>query len=295
MSEMRKEKGPPEPSDPPLPKASDVVRPTLPTASTGFVPREIKPVFGDYVTCNSEFVDCLEAVRAQIDAYISKPSVKRPLNILIAAPPGSGKSFLIKQLIESIDYKPRNLTVAFEETYVAALETSAELYGVFQRVQSLNLEGGKLPVVFFDEIDTAINGSKLFAKFLAPMWDGTFYIGKERFFIGRSIFFFAGSTLSREDASAEILSAHNKMEPMSYNSYFSEWKAKFDQKNKHEGDKLPDFLDRIDEVLLIPPLRKELLGNQLMQEYEDLACMMIRKHFRQVKLVGKIALGPVHK
>jgi SpoVK/Ycf46/Vps4 family AAA+-type ATPase len=277
-------------SDPNEPDASGgSVR--LPVGSgTDFREHIIETAFGRYVTRNSGFRTSLEGVRAQIEVYLHKTSVKRPLNILLAAPPGSGKSFLIKQLIESIDFKNRGLEASFEESYVASLENSAELYGIFQRVQSINLEGGKLPVVFFDEIDATVNGGKLFARFLAPMWDGTFYIGKEKFFLGRSIFFFAGSNLSGEDFATQILVDHNKMEPMSYDEYLHAWRTKFDERNKNAPDKLPDFLDRIDEILLIPPIRKELLGNDLEKEYEELACVMIKKHHPQVKLVGKLAL-----
>jgi hypothetical protein len=99
--------------------------------------------------------------------------------------------------------------------YVASLQSSAELYGIFQRIQSINLEG-KLPVVFFDEIDSDIANAKVYAKFLAPMWDGTFYVGKEKFFLGRSVFFFAGSTLSTEEAFSDIL-----REPMSYDEFLT--------------------------------------------------------------------------
>src|SRR5690348_8383932 len=90
-------------------------------SATNVTDKIIKPVFGKYVTRNSGFVDYLDSVRTQIDTYISKDSVKRPLNILLAAPPGSGKRFLIKQLIESIDFKSRNLEVSFEESYAASL------------------------------------------------------------------------------------------------------------------------------------------------------------------------------
>jgi ATPase family associated with various cellular activities (AAA) len=278
-------------SEPTQPLTTDP-RNTITPSFTETVVLEITPAFGKYVTRNAGFVKYVEGVRDQIIGYIGRPSVKRPLNILLAAPPGTGKSFLIKQLIEWIDFKARKLDVSFEESNIASFENASELYGLFQRVQSVNLEG-KVPVVFFDEVDTEIGGNKLFAKFLAPMWDGTFYVGKERFFLGRSIFFFAGSTLSHEDISAEILKDHNKDEPLTYDEYFVAWKSKFDERNKMQGDKLPDFLDRIDEVVLIPPIRKELLGNNLKREYEELACMMILKHFPTIKYVGKLALETI--
>ncbi len=260
---------------------------TIRTSTTHPEPREITPIFGRYVTQNRGFVEYLWNVRDQIDTYCSKSKVNRPLNILLAAPPGSGKSFLIKQIIASID---PNIEVSFEEVYVASLENSAELFSIFQRVQSINLEG-KIPVIFFDEIDTKIGGIHLYAKFLAPMWDGTFYIGKERYFLGKCIFLFAGSSLSLEKESKRILTkrgSRNRL--LDYDSYFSAWNVEFNKYVKKHPDKLHDFMDRIDAIIPIPPIRRELLGVHLKREYEDLACMLILKHFPKIKFIGKIAL-----
>lgn len=257
--------------------------------------RLLRPVLGNYITHNRGLVQHLKSVREQIDAYIRKPFPKRPLNILLAAPPGSGKSFLIKQLIESLDYEARGIEVSFEECYVPALETTADLYSIFQRVQSLNLEG-RLPVVFFDEIDAEIAGGKLFAKFLAPMWDGTFYVGKDKHFLGRSIFFFAGSTLSCEDASEIIVTTHRGKSPLPYNSYFDQWKNKFDEeirKEDYKNTKITDFVDRIDQIVRIPPMKEQLLGDNLDREYQDVACMLILKHFPKVRDVGELALQAI--
>jgi hypothetical protein len=274
---------------------------TIQTAATLQETRAVEPVFGRYVTQNDGFVKHLHAVRDQLNNYVAKISVRRPLNILLAAPPGSGKSFLIKQLIESIDTRSAGLELSFEEVYIASLEDASELYSIFQRVQSLNLEG-KLPCVFFDEVDTAVGDQAIYPKFLAPMWDGTFYVGKDKFFLGRSVFFFAGSTLSLEEESKDILDAYGKSEAMStgellsYESYFEDWKKKFDAwcKSKsgssNETKKLLDFIDRIDATLRIPPIKRELLGDEgLRREYEDLAFMLIRKHFPKVTNIGKEA------
>lgn len=247
--------------------------------------RKIRPVFGKYLTRNVSFVQHLSDVRDQIETYVNRLSVRRPLNVLLAAPPGNGKSFLIKQLIASVK---SDLEIAFEEVYVASLENVAELYSVFQRVQSINLEG-KIPAIFFDEIDSTIDGSTLYAKFLAPMWDGTFYIGKDKFFLGKSVFFFAGSTLSLDEASNLILSEKGD-KPISYDDYFDRWKRKFDDQIETQQEKLPDFIDRIDAIIRIPPIRKELLGSDWILEYEDVACMLVLKHFPSVKFIEKRAL-----
>jgi ATPase family associated with various cellular activities (AAA) len=237
---------------------------------------------------------------------------------MLAAPPGSGKSFLIKQLISSDntqasgDNEVAQEQLAFpeserealqversggekisfedEEVYVASLESPAELFGVFQRVQSTNLEGKKIPVVFFDEIDAEIGGAPLYAKFLAPMYDGKFYIGKERYFLGRCIFFFAGSTLSLEKQSKDILKKRRTRGTLAYQTYYSAWDKELKKYVRKQPNKLHDFMDRIDAKIPIPPICRELLGSKLQKEYQDLACMLVRKHFPNIKFIGKIAL-----
>jgi hypothetical protein len=245
----------------------------------------LKPIFGKYLTRNAGFVEYLNDIRNQIETYINRLSVKRPLNILLAAAPGNGKSFLIKQLINSIE---TDLEVAFEEIYIPSLENVNQLYTVFQRIQSINLEG-KVPAVFFDEIDSPIGQSFLYAKFLAPMWDGTFYIGKDRYFLGKSVFFFAGSTLSLEGDSKQIIDDASGLS-IPYHDYADRWKSKFDIHIQTNKDKLPDFIDRIDATIRIPPVRKELLGDNWILEYEDIACMLVLKHFPSIKVIGKLAL-----
>jgi predicted ATPase with chaperone activity len=99
--------------------------------------KTVKPIFGSYVTRSVEFAEYINDLRDLIQIYINKKTSDRPLNILLAAPPGSGKSFLIKQIIKALDNVDNK---SFEEVYVAALDDINELYGIFQRVQSLNLE-----------------------------------------------------------------------------------------------------------------------------------------------------------
>ena len=257
-------------------------------------PKVIQPAFANFVTRNDGFLTHVRDVRDQISIYINKTASKRPLNILLAAPPGSGKSFLIKQIINSLVSKNSNLQVSFEETYIASLENVDELFKIFQRVQSLNLKG-KIPVVFFDEIDAQVaSSSHVYSKFLAPMWDGTFYVGKEKLFLGKCIFFFAGSGLSLEAESRDVLARLAQTQnPIPYDEYYNAWKEKFDEchaKPSFVTQKLPDFLDRIDSILRIPPICQELLGVETDAEYDDLACMLIQKHFPKVRFVSKKAL-----
>src|SRR5687768_4002955 len=85
---------------------------------------EISPVFGSFVTRNGGFASELIDLRDLVQAYANRQSVKRPLNILLAAEPGSGKSFLIKQLARSID---GGAEIEFDEFHVAAFRSIDDL------------------------------------------------------------------------------------------------------------------------------------------------------------------------
>lgn len=246
----------------------------------------VEPTIGSYVTRNEEFKNYINDLCDLIQVYIEKKKSDRPLNVLLAAPPGSGKSFLIKQLIKSLENVDDN-SIVFEEIYIGSLDNIDEIRGIFQRIQSLNPER-KLPFVFFDEIDSEIRGEYVYAKFLAPMWDGNFYVGKEKFCLGRCVFFFAGSSLSAEKVSNEILKVPAQQK-IAYSKYFDEWFEGFKTAINSDDERLkktPDFGDRIDYVLRIPPLHKALLGEELLlMEQIDLACVLIKEHFPKVKFI----------
>lgn len=238
---------------------------------------------GKFATRNQVFLDRLFEVRTRMTRYLEKQDVTRPLNILLAAPPGSGKSFLIKQLVSSAGQD----RFAFEEVYVASFDDVSELLGVFQRAQSVFVSG-KVPVVFFDEVDSKVSGSPIYKRFLSPMWDGTFFIGKDKFHLGRSIFFFAGSTLSLEEESQKILDQSNQ--PLSYKDYLSDWQKAFEEHwTTSDQEKITDFLDRIDVLLRLPPLHPRILGEDYDREIQDLVLLLISKHHPKVRRVGRIA------
>ena len=84
----------------------------------------VRPSFGDYVTQNRQFLEYLSDVSKSIETYISRERTKRPLNILLSAPPGAGKSFLIKQIVNSLsEYRVKT---SYEEVYVASFDSIDE-------------------------------------------------------------------------------------------------------------------------------------------------------------------------
>jgi hypothetical protein len=59
-------------------------------------------LLGDYVTLDWPHYNSIRQVRWQISEYANDRSRRRPLNIMMHAEPGSGKSHLVKSLAASI-------------------------------------------------------------------------------------------------------------------------------------------------------------------------------------------------
>ncbi|MCJ7632426.1 AAA family ATPase [Candidatus Bathyarchaeota archaeon] len=263
----------------------------------------IEPVLGKYVTRNPGFKKELLALATLIQEYIKRDSVKRPLNILLAAEPGSGKSFLIEQLADTTSSEKE---ILFEEYHVAAFYTIDDLYGVFNRVQSHNL-AGKIPVILFDEVDAKVENRYVMSTFLAPMWNGVFQRGRESFSLGKAIFVFAASNLIPAPTLEYVLGINemNQMieghQSIDYQEYASEWSDKAEKNvllmsTQPNGiEKCRDFIDRVDLLICIPPISEIFSGTDPGKEFTDLACLLVRKHFKKVNRIEQSAVMVLQK
>lgn len=138
-------------------------------------------------------IESMRSVRNIIFEYLSSSRRSRPLSIAVFGPPGSGKSFAIKQMASVIG--PQHNPLGSLEFNLSQFHDVDELPGAFQQIRDLRLRE-YLPLVFWDEFDTALNGQELgwLVNFLAPMQDGAFTeTGIDRP-IGPAIFIFAGGT-----------------------------------------------------------------------------------------------------
>jgi hypothetical protein len=251
--------------------------------------RRIVPVFGKYVTRNTQFQRELKDLQQIASHYASRTSPKRPLNLLLAAEPGSGKSFLVNQLSQSITGER---SVQFEEVYVPAFRSIDDIYAIFQRVQSANLKKN-LPFVLFDEIGGEVNGQYVLANFLAPMWEGKFHYGRDTHTLGSAIFVFAGSSICPSASVKDVFSRRKKIENITYEELANAWRKKAARTFKKPSKPIPkllDFVDRMDSILLIPPIDPALLGDAYGEEQTDIACLLVQKHFKTVKELELSAL-----
>jgi hypothetical protein len=140
-------------------------------------------------------IESYRGIKNLIGEYLASPGVARPLSIAVFGAPGSGKSFGVNEVAESV--APGRLQkIEFNMSQTSSIE---ELVAAFHKVRDIAL-GGKMPIVFFDEFDSGFNGRLGWLKyFLAPMQDGAFSDGRDVHPIGRAIFVFAGGTSSSYD------------------------------------------------------------------------------------------------
>lgn len=148
--------------------------------------------FGKLRTADRAEIEGFRALRNLIDEYLNG-AVGRPLSVAVFGSPGSGKSFAVTQVAESV---AGGRKIARLEFNLSQFRSVDDLCRAFHRVRDTLLDGAT-PLVFFDEFDSAFEGELGWLKyFLAPMQDGAFREGETPHPIGRAIFVFAGGTSS---------------------------------------------------------------------------------------------------
>jgi len=146
--------------------------------------------FGHLKTVDRAEIESFRSINNLIHEYLSTTATKRPLSIAVFGPPGSGKSFGVTQVAETV--APGCIkTIEFN---IAQFQSPDDLVKALHKVRDIVLEGN-IPLVFFDEFDSEYKSKLGWLKyFLAPMQDGKFKDGETIHPIGRSIFVFAGGT-----------------------------------------------------------------------------------------------------
>lgn len=141
-----------------------------------------------YATLDHELLSKIQKLVETISAYAADSAKKRPLNFLMVAEPGTGKSHLVKCIANKFIH---NDIVAV--TYnMASLRTPEDLLTSINTVRNLKVED-KLPILFLDEFDS---DKKNIPLLLPLMWDGELNAGQQSRKLGKIIIILAGSNPS---------------------------------------------------------------------------------------------------
>ena len=146
---------------------------------------------GRIKTFDSDEIEGFTALAKLIRKYLRDDKWSTPLSIAVFGEPGSGKSFAVKELLESINPDTRD-ALTFN---LAQFDSVATLTEAFHQVQDRALSSEDVPLVIFDEFDSNFDVPLGWLKyFLAPMQDGVFRGQSGEYRVGRAIFLFAGGT-----------------------------------------------------------------------------------------------------
>ena len=146
--------------------------------------------FGKLKTVDRSEIENFRSIKNLLLEYIRDTSRRPPLSIAVFGRPGSGKSFGVTQVAESI-HKDLIKKIEFN---LSQFSTPDDLISAFHMVRDTSLKGN-LPLVFFDEFDSNFHGKLGWLKyFLAPMQDGVFKEDDAMRPIGKAVFVFAGGT-----------------------------------------------------------------------------------------------------
>jgi hypothetical protein len=202
--------------------------------------------FGNLKTVDRTEIEGYRSIKNLMGEYVSAKNAVRPLSIAVFGTPGSGKSFGVAEVASSIApglIEQLNFNLS-------QFQTLLDLITAFHKVRDLSLEG-KIPLVFFDEFDSAFERKLGWLKyFLAPMQDGVFREGDSVHPIGKAIFVFAGGTSStfKEFCGEDI------QDETEYKHFYKEF----------QSAKGPDFVSRLrGYVNILGPNQTDELQDQL--------------------------------
>ena len=202
---------------------------------------------GNLRTTDPAELDPVITLQNVMDSYVSKETFQRPLCIGVFGPPGSGKSFSVKEVARVISNKFELNPFDFFEFNMTQFNGPEEINSAIEPIRA-SVARGKVPIVFWDEFDCRYDNHEFgyLRYFLPSMQDGVTFVHGTPYYIGRSIFVFAGGVKSSWAGMEELLNQKDD-----------------DAVQLVKTLKIPDFMSRLRVVLDIDGIE---IDDELLQE-----------------------------
>ena len=221
---------------------------------------------GNLRTTDPVEIEPITTLKRAMDSYIKRETFQRPLCVGVFGPPGSGKSFAVKEVAKAIAQKIDQNPFEFFEFNLTQFGKPEEINSSIEPIRA-SVAKGKVPIVFWDEFDCRYDNQAFgyLRYFLPSMQDGVTYVRGVPYNIGRSIFVFAGGVKSSWDEMVTLIHSDDQ-----------------DQARLAKNQKIPDFMSRLRVVIDIDAidLSERILKNSATtEELDDLRRILLKRAF----------------
>lgn len=215
----------------------------------------------NYSTLHTGHIDDIHSVIAKIKQYLDDNSQRRPLNFLMLASPGAGKSHFVKCIADSL----HSSNITYDMT---ALEKSDDLIPTIEAARNQKVID-KIPLLFLDEFDSRPENIPIL---LPLLWSGEIILGQHDLKLGKVVVILAGSDAKLPEAMEQ---------------------AKSMQRNLNFGPgvspKIVDLLSRINGgTIVIPPF---LDANHKIDRRADKVCAGIHLLSQRFEALRRVPIG----
>jgi hypothetical protein len=156
---------------------------------TGDLDKFLQESLPRYKTANPVHAREVRDAAEQLRQHFNRRNPPRPFNAMILGGPGSGKTFLAKQLNEAADAQ-------FKEYNLSQFQHPSQIQQCFVDAASwLKSNPCKNLLVFFDEFDVRISGISAIQYLIQPIYDGKIPVAGYEFEFKQAAFLFSGSYL----------------------------------------------------------------------------------------------------
>jgi RNA helicase len=146
---------------------------------------ESQSLLPGYATLDSIHRSQITNIIDEVTSYLQDPTRKRPLNALMLASPGAGKSHFIKQLAAKMG-RERVQAVTFN---MATMQSTDDMAQPIDELRNLKVND-RFPLLFLDEFDS---DPSRYAALLPLLWDGELQVGHRDLKLGKAVIVLAGS------------------------------------------------------------------------------------------------------